>query len=130
MKIHELLTPENIKLDFAPSPGQELKALISLACSQVGDASMDTCRFQEDELHLVHEYMSEGLGILHNLSEAVDKPLLVLALAPAGVRLNGTSCQVLAVLISPLKDSGQHFQLLARLTSLMRNGRLPGGNAG
>ena len=74
MKIHELLTPENIELDFAPSPGQELKSLISLACSRVGDASVDTSRLQEDELHLIHEYMSEGLGILHNLSEAVNKP--------------------------------------------------------
>ena len=43
--------------------------------------------------------MSEGLGIFHNLSEAVDEPLLVLALSPAGVRLNGQSCQVLAVFI-------------------------------
>jgi hypothetical protein len=51
----------------------------------------------------------------------VDKPLLVLALAPAGVMLNGQSCQVLAVLISPLKGSGSHFQLLAKLTSLLRN---------
>jgi magnesium-transporting ATPase (P-type) len=123
MKIHELLTPENIRLDFTPSPGQELKALISLACSRVGDASMDTCRFQEDELHLVHGYISEGLGILHNLSEAVDEPLLVLALTPAGVMLQGHSCQVLAVLISPLKESGFHFQLLAKLTSLLQNRR-------
>jgi Ca2+-transporting ATPase len=123
MKIHELLTPEAIRLDFAPSPGQELNALISLACSRVSGASSEACQFQEDELHLIHEYMSEGLGILHNLSEAVDKPLLVLALAPAGVMLNGQSCQVLAVLISPLKGSGSHFQLLAKLTSLLRNRR-------
>jgi hypothetical protein len=75
MKIHELLTPEHIKLDFAPSPGQELKALISLACSQVGDAAMDTCRFQEDELHLVHEYLSAGLAILHNLAAAAGNAL-------------------------------------------------------
>ena len=121
MKIHELLTPENIELNFAPNPGRELKSLISLACSRVKTASMEACRFQEDELHLIHGYMSEGLGILHNLSAAVDKPLLVLALAPTGVRLNGQSCQVLAVLISPLKGSGSHFQLLAKLTSLLRN---------
>lgn len=122
MKIHELFTPENIRLDFAPSPGQELKSLIALACSRVG-ASMDTCSFQENELHLVHGYMSEGLGIFHNLSAAVAEPLLVLALAPAGVVLNGHSCQVLAVLISPLKGSGSHFQLLAKLTALLRNRR-------
>ncbi len=82
MKIYELLTPENIEIDFAPSPGQELKSLISLACSRVKIASMEACRFQEDELHLIHRYMSEGLGILHNLSEAVVGPLLVLALVP------------------------------------------------
>jgi hypothetical protein len=79
MKIHELLPPEAIRLDFAPSPGQELNALISLACSRVSGASSEACQFQEDELHLIHEYMSEGLDILHNLSEAVEKPLLVLA---------------------------------------------------
>ena len=121
MKIHELLTPEDIRLDFAPSPGQELKALISLASTRVSAATSEAGRFQEDELHLVHGYMSEGLGILHNLSEAVVEPLLVLALAPAGVMLKGHSCQVLAVLISPLKESGSHFQLLAKLTSLLQN---------
>src|SRR5665647_2046115 len=123
MKIHELLTPEAIRLDFAPSPGQELNALISLACSRVSDATSEACHFQEGELHLIHEYLSEGFGILHNLSEAVDEPLLVLALAPAGVMLHGQSCRVLAVLISPLKGSGSHFQLLAKLTSLLRNRR-------
>jgi magnesium-transporting ATPase (P-type) len=121
MKIHQLLTPEDIKLDFAPSPGQELTSLISLACSRASVVSSEACHFPEDELHLMHGYMSEGLGILHNLSEAVAKPLLVLALAPAGVKLNGHSCQVLAVLISPLKESGSHLQLLARLTSLLQN---------
>ena len=78
MKIHELLSPDAIRLDFAPSPGQELNALISLACSRVSDATSEACHFQEGELHLIHEYMSEGFGILHNLSEAVDEPLLVL----------------------------------------------------
>jgi hypothetical protein len=45
MKIYELLTPENIGLDFAPSPGQELKSLISLACSGVRASSEATLRF-------------------------------------------------------------------------------------
>jgi P-type Ca2+ transporter type 2C len=121
MKIHELLTPEDIDLNFAPKPGEELESLTALACSRSKAASMEACLFQEDELHLIHEYMSEGLGIFHNLSAAVDEPLLVLALAPAGVRVNEQSCQVLAVLFSPLKGSGSHFQLLAKLTSLLRN---------
>jgi hypothetical protein len=78
MKIHELLPPEAIRLDFAPSPGQELPSSLWRASGSSG-ASIEACQFQEDELHLINEYMSESLGILHNLSEAVDKPLLVLA---------------------------------------------------
>ena len=122
MQIQELLTPENIELDFAPPPEEVWPALIALVRSRAAPSGVPG-DFEAEELQLLHGYMSEGLGILHNLSEAVDRTLLVLALAPAGVRLNGHSCQVLAVLISPLKDSGSHFQLLARLTSLLRNRR-------
>jgi hypothetical protein len=64
MKIHELLPPEAIRLDFAPSPGQELNALISLACSRVSGATSEACQFQEDELHLIHEYMSGPLCLI------------------------------------------------------------------
>ena len=56
-----------------------------------------------------------------NFPRTVDQTLLLLALSPEGVALNGQSCQVLAVLITPLKESGSHFQLLARLTGLLRN---------
>jgi len=37
--------------------------------------------------------------------------------------LDGQTCQVLVVLISNLKESGSHFQLLAKLTALLRNRR-------
>ena len=76
MKIHELLTPEAIRLDFAPSPGQELNALISLACSRVSAATSEACHFQEDELHLMHGYLREGFGILNNLSERARENLV------------------------------------------------------
>ena len=65
MKIYELLSPKDIELNFAPSPGQELKSLISLACSRVSAASSEDCHFQEDEPHVIHSYLSEGLVILH-----------------------------------------------------------------
>jgi len=120
MMVYELLSPKNIVLDFTSTPGEVLKALVSLVRSQA-QLAVDPRLFEEQELDLLHGYLDKGLAILHNLSEAIAQPLLMLALSPKGVRLNGQTCQMLAVLISPLKESGSHFQLLAKLTALLRN---------
>ncbi|MBI4643075.1 MAG: PTS sugar transporter subunit IIA [Deltaproteobacteria bacterium] len=122
MLVHKLFSPENIELNFASPPDEVLKALVSLVRSRV-QLAVDPRIFEEEELHLLHGYLDEGLAILHNLSEAVAQPLLMLARSPEGVRLNGQTCQLLVVLISPLKESGSHFQLLAKLTALLRNRR-------
>lgn len=45
----------------------------------------------------------------------------MLAGSPQGVELDGERLKLMAVLISPFKESGSHFQLLAKLTSLLRN---------
>ncbi len=123
MKIYELLRPENVILDLAPPPGEGLRELIKQVTSRVQPAG-EAGRFEAEELRLLHGYMEEGLGILHNLTDAVAQTLLVLALAPGGVELNGRRLQVLAVLLSPLRESGSQVQALARLTALLRNPRL------
>ena len=120
MQIQELLTPESIELNFAPPPEEVWPALIALVRSRAAPSGAPG-DFEAEELQLLHGYLSEGLAILHNLSAAVDRTLLILALAPGGVTLKGQSCQVVAVLISPLKDSGAHIQALSRLTSLLRS---------
>jgi Ca2+-transporting ATPase len=122
MQVHELLTPESIELNFAPPPGEVREALLALVRARVAPPVAPE-PIAEEAGQLLHGHRSEGLAVLHNLSAAVDRTLLVLALAPGGVELNGQSCQVLAVLVSPLKDSGAHFQVLSRLTSLLRNRR-------
>ncbi|MBU4354861.1 MAG: HAD-IC family P-type ATPase [Proteobacteria bacterium] len=120
MQIQALLTPENIEPNFAPLPPEVWPALIALVRSRAALSGAPD-DFEAEELHLLHGHPNEGLAILHNLSAAVDRILLILALAPGGVTLQGQSCQVLAVLISPLKDSGAHIQVLSRLTSLLRS---------
>jgi magnesium-transporting ATPase (P-type) len=119
MQIQELLTPENIKLNFAPPPEEVWPALIALVRSRAAPSGAPG-DFEAEELQLLHGDLNEGLAILHNLSAAVDRTILILALAPGGVTLKEKSCQVVAVLISPLKDSGAHIQVLSRLTSLLR----------
>jgi len=123
MKVNELLTPENVVLNFAPPAGEALKALIDLAWSRARPPVAPES-FEQAELHLLHGYLGEGLAILHNLSEAVAQPLLLLAVSPQGVEVNGQRLHLLAVLLSPLKESGSHFQILARLTVLLRHRRL------
>jgi Ca2+-transporting ATPase len=120
MQIQELLTPESIELNFAPPPEEVWPALIALVRSRAAPSGAPG-DFEAEELHLLHGHLNEGLAILHNLSAAVDRTLLILALAPGGVTLQGKSCRVLAVLMSPLKDSGAHIQALSRLTSLLRS---------
>ncbi|MDP3183233.1 MAG: HAD-IC family P-type ATPase [Desulfobaccales bacterium] len=120
MKIHELLTAAHIEPRFTAPPGEVLKAILEMVCSRAVPAVAPD-RFEAEEQSLIHGYLGEGLAILHNLTEAVDQPVLVLALAPAGVEVGGQLAQVLAVLISPMKESGFHFQLLSKLISLLRN---------
>jgi P-type Ca2+ transporter type 2C len=120
MLVHKLLAPKNIELNFAPPAGEILPALVKLVRSHA-TLAVDPGIFEAEEMHLLRGYLDEGLAILHNLSEAVAQTLLVLALSPPGVGLNGQTCQVVAVLITPLKESGSHFQLLARLTALLRH---------
>ena len=120
MKVHELLKVEDIEPRFAAAPGQALKALVSLLRARA-QLTVEPARFEQEELSLIHGYLGEGLAILHNLSEVVDQPVLVLNLAPQGVEVGGQQAQVLAVLLSPMKESGSHFQLLSKLISLLRN---------
>jgi Ca2+-transporting ATPase len=122
MQVHELLSPESIEFNFAPPPGEVRLALLARVHSRV-IPPVPPASLAEEARQLLHGHRSEGLAILHSLSAAVDRTLLVLALAPGGVELNGQSCQVLALLVSPLKESGAHFQVLSRLTSLLRNRR-------
>jgi mannitol/fructose-specific phosphotransferase system IIA component (Ntr-type) len=77
--------------------------------------------FEAAAQQLLHGDLEDGLAILHTLSTAVEQTLLILALAPGGVTLKGQSCQVVAVLISPLKDSGAPLQTLSRLTALLHS---------
>jgi magnesium-transporting ATPase (P-type) len=120
MKVYELLAPQNIEPRFEPGEEETRKALLSLVRSRA-QLAVEPGVFEKEEMELLHGYLGEGLAILHNLTEAVDRTLLVLALAPGGVMLDGQRAQVLAVLLSPLKESGSHFQTLARLISLLRN---------
>ncbi len=122
MKIHELLTAAHLEPRFAAPPKEALKTLIELVRSRAVPA-VSPERFAAEEQSLIHGYLGEGLAILHNLTEAVDQPLLMLALAPKGVEVKGRQAQVLAVLLSPLKESGSHFQILSKLISLLNNPR-------
>ncbi len=125
MKIHELLTPDNVVSDFSAPPGGVQQALAELACARaVPEAELPACRRQD--IHLVHGLQAEGLGVFHNLSEGVSQPVLFLALSRPGVRLEEDSptLHVLALLLSPIRESGTHLQLLSRLISLLRSARL------
>lgn len=79
-----MLAPDNIILNFAPPAAEALKALIDQVRSRVPLAVAPGV-FEKEELHLLHGYLGEGLAILHNLTDAVDQALLVLAISPAGV---------------------------------------------
>jgi magnesium-transporting ATPase (P-type) len=123
MMIHQLLSPEHIIPRFDSGAADPVKALLDLVCSHCRLAEPEE-QFEAEEMELLHGYRGEGLAVLHNLTEAVDRPQLFLALSPQGVLLNGERTQVIAVLLSPLKDSGDHFQILSRLIALLRHRRL------
>jgi len=123
MMIHQLLPREHIEPRFDPGGADPLKALLGLVRSRTGLAETEE-QFEAEELELLHGFQGEGLAVLHNLTDAVAHPLLFLALSPQGVVLNGERTQVAAVLLSPMKESGDHFQILSRLIALLRSRRL------
>ena len=120
MKVHELLAAGYIEPRFAPPPGESLLSLLKEVRARA-ELTVEPERFAEEEPRLLHGYLGEGLAIMHGLTDALSREFLALALAPQGVDLNGQSLQVVAVLLSPLKESGSHFQILSRLISLLRN---------
>ena len=120
VKVYELLAAGHIELRFEVAPGETRQALISLVRSHARLGTVPES-FEREELSLLHSFMGDGLAILHNLSAAVQEPFLALAGSPQGVKLDAEHLKMVAVLISPLKESGSHFQLLAKLTSLLRN---------
>jgi len=122
VNIHEILTPDNVVLDFGAPAGQGLAPLIELARRRAGvEAGAE--EFRQEELHLIHGLREDGIGLYHNLSERVEKPLLLLAVSRPGVSLaeGEEPVHVLALLLSPLKESGTHLQLLSKLISLLHS---------
>lgn len=123
MLIHQLLPPEHIVPRFDPGAADPVKALLDLVCAHCRLAEPPE-QFEAEEMELIHGYRGEGVAVLHNLTEAVDRPQLFLALSPQGVSVQGEPAQVIAVLFSPLKDSGDHFQALSHLIALLRHSSL------
>ncbi|MDD5642064.1 MAG: HAD-IC family P-type ATPase [Syntrophales bacterium] len=120
MKVHELLAAGHIAPGFAPPAGKVLATLLDEGRTRA-PLTGDPESFLQEEAHLFHGYQEEGLAVLHGLTDAVSREFLTLALAPQGLDLDGRRAQVLAILLSPLKESGRHFQILSRLISLLRN---------
>lgn len=123
MLIHKLLPPDQILLDFRPPAGEELATLLQQVAARL-QLPEPAEAFAREELQFLHLHLAEGLAILHHLSPQVSEPFLLLALAPEGITLQGRLCRVVAVLLTPLKESGVHFQLLARLTALLQSPQL------
>jgi mannitol/fructose-specific phosphotransferase system IIA component (Ntr-type) len=65
-----------------------------------------------------------GSAIFHTFSEAVEDIKIVLALSPSGIphpARKKEKISMLWLIVSPIKESGTHFQLLSHLESLLLN---------
>lgn len=125
MKVHEALQPDNVTPDFSAPPGKALEGLIELARRHLGEGAAPE-GFREGELNLVHGLKEDGVGLFHNLSERVEEPLLVLAVSKEGVSLaeGERPLHVMALLLSPIRESGTHLQLMSRLIALLHSPHL------
>jgi Ca2+-transporting ATPase len=125
LKIYELLSPANVMLGFSAPQGAVRETLVEFACERaVSKADAAACR--QEEMHLLRGLQAEGLGLFHSLSKLVPRPVLILALSRPGVQLREgeTPLHVLCLLLSPIRESGTHLQVLSRLTPLLRSRRL------
>ncbi|MFH0810450.1 MAG: HAD-IC family P-type ATPase [Pseudomonadota bacterium] len=130
MKIHEVLSSGQVLTDFSAPPGKASELLLEWAAkSRVFSAA--AAPWEEERPRQPHLVSAEGMAIFHTLTEWVKQPLLLLALAPPASVPQAISLaegispvRVLALLLSPIRESGTHIQLLSRLTMLLRNPRL------
>lgn len=123
MNISSLLSKEHILIDFRAKDHTE--ALRNMACL-LGKACEDeeSIKALKDHESIDGVLAGTGSAIFHIFSEAAEEIKFVLAVSPNGIphpTRKRDKINILCLFVSPIKESGTHFQLLSRLEGYLLN---------
>src|SRR3989304_8339876 len=123
MHLSSLLSKDFILLNFRAKDHSE--ALKNMACL-LGKACEDeeSIKALKDHESIDGVLAGTGSAIFHMFSEAVEDIKFVLAVSQSGIphpARKREKINILCLFISPIKESGTHFQLLSRLVGFFFN---------
>src|SRR3990172_5059918 len=123
MHLSSLLSKDFILLNFRAKDHTE--ALKNMVCL-LGKACEDeeSIRALKDHESIDGVLAGTGSAIFHMFSEAVEDIKFVLAVSQSGIAhpaRKREKINILCLFISPIKESGTHFQLLSRLEGFLLN---------
>lgn len=125
MRLHDYLQPEHVLLDLrARGVRETIHALVSRIAEQeaIPDAAgVEEALLAREAAHTTA--MGHGVAVPHATVPGLERPLIVVAVAPEGVPfgpLGLDAVRVFFLLLSPPDRSGLHIKLLARICRLVR----------
>lgn len=125
MRLNEFLEPDLVVLDLQT---EEVEDTINKLVGHLRDAGAvsDTevvSRALIDREASHSTSLGNGVALPHATVPGVDRPVVLVARAPQGVRFGTTAgepVRLFFVLLSPLTQAGTHIKLLARIVRLVR----------
>lgn len=125
MMLTDYIKENGIITDFKAAGKKEALELLCEYAARLHDLPKDgILKVVLDREEMGSTGLGGGVALPHGKSPLVSRPILILALAPAGVEfdsLDGRPAQVFLLLLSPRDGDGrEHLQLLARLGGLFK----------
>jgi mannitol/fructose-specific phosphotransferase system IIA component (Ntr-type) len=129
MRLTEYLEPELVLLDLATEGVEDtLHALVEHLRTSEAIASADDVERALVERERNHTTsLGNGVALPHAAVDALDHPLLMVAISPAGVGFGPHENQdrpperLFFLLLSPPDAGGTHIKMLARIVRLVRS---------
>lgn len=126
MRLHDYLQPQRVVLDLrARGVRDTIQALVRCLAEQ--EALPDAAVIEEALLAREADHttaLGHGVAVPHATVEGLERPLIMVAVAPDGVPfgpLGLDPVRVFFLLLSPPDRRGLHIKLLARICRLVRH---------
>ncbi|HUG41429.1 MAG TPA: PTS sugar transporter subunit IIA [Longimicrobiales bacterium] len=125
MRLSDYLEPDLVLLDLRTEGVEDtLEAVVERlrqAGSVVDPAAVVRALAERESSHSTS--LGNGVALPHATVSGMDRPVVVVAVAPAGVPFGRDAeepVRLFFVLLSPLTEAGTHIKLLARIVRLVR----------
>ena len=125
MRLSDYLEPDLVLLDVRTRGVEDTLTTVveHLREKRVVEDPEDVTRSLIDRESSHSTALGNGVALPHATVPGVDRPVVLIAVAPDGVPFgsaDGAPVRLFFVLLSPLSEAGTHIKLLARIVRLVR----------